>query len=359
MSGNQKPDIRQVSREELVRFFNQHHEKSFRGEQTYQWLWQKTCSSFDEMTNLSKPIRQLIADNYSFHIAEPGITKKSIDGTIKVGFQLHDGLLVEGVLIPGDGRYTACISSQVGCALGCHFCATGGMGFKRNLSYGEIFDQVVQLSKLAGNNQLPGTDPNARPLSNIVFMGMGEPFLNYSNVAESIEKLTGKEGLGMSPQRITVSSVGIPVMIKQMADDNPKYHFALSLHAATDNKRNQLIPYNLNHPLGVLIEALKYYSLKTKKRFTIEYILFGNLNDSLADARDLALFCKNFPVKINIIEYNPVSNTGYRPSDPEKMKAFTDYLEKCNLVVNIRRSRGRDIDAACGQLAANQLKINH
>ena len=265
-------------------------------------------------------------------------------------------MIVEGVLIPGDERFTACISSQVGCSLDCKFCATGKLGFTRNLKYGEIFDQVVYLSKLATGSQSPSHELQSRALSNIVFMGMGEPFLNYENLVKTIEKITREEGLGMSPQRITVSSIGIPKMIRQMADDDPKYHFAISLHAATDLKRNQIIPFNLKHPLESIIDALKYYHTQTNKRFTIEYILFGNFNDSLADAKDLALFCKNFPVKINIIEYNPVHETGFRQSDPIKVKAFVDFLEKRNLVVNIRKSRGKDIEAACGQLAAKQLK---
>jgi 23S rRNA (adenine2503-C2)-methyltransferase len=185
-------------------------------------------------------------------------------------------------------------------------------------------------------------------------MGMGEPFLNYENVMGAIEKITSADGLGMSPQRITVSSVGIPKMIRKMADDDPRYHFALSLHAATDKKRDQVIPFNLKHPLGELTEALKYYHKTTDKRFTIEYILFGSFNDSIADARDLALFCKNFPVKINIIEYNPVTGSGYKKSEPDKTRAFVDFLESRNLVVNVRQSRGKDIDAACGQLAGKQ-----
>lgn len=187
---------------------------------------------------------------------------------------------------------------------------------------------------------------------------MGEPFLNYENVLGAIEKITSPQGLAMSPQRITVSSVGIPRMIKKMADDDPKYHFALSLHAARDSKRDQVIPFNLKHPLSDLTEALKYYHKKTSKRFTIEYILFGNFNDTIADAKDLALFCKNFPVKINIIEYNPVKGTGFAKSDPERTSAFVDFLEQRNLVVNVRQSRGKDIDAACGQLAGKQGAVN-
>jgi 23S rRNA (adenine2503-C2)-methyltransferase len=267
--------------------------------------------------------------------------------------------MVEGVMIPSGDRSTVCISSQVGCALDCKFCATGQFGFKRNLTVGEIFDQVTRMSDPGFKIRDTGSPipyPESR-ISNIVFMGMGEPFLNYKNVMGAIEKITSAEGLGMSPQRITVSSVGLPKMIRRMADDDPKYHFALSLHAATDVKRNQIIPYNLKHSLDELTEALKYYNKKTVKRFTIEYILFGNFNDSIADAKDLALFCRNFPVKINIIEYNPVKGSGFVKSDPEKTKAFVDFLESRNLVVNVRESRGKDIDAACGQLAGGQLKM--
>jgi len=354
MSGNHLPDIRDLTRQDLVDFFNNHNEKGFRGEQVYDWIWKKACTSFQEMTNLSKSSRQLMADNFTFQTARPETEMKSKDGTTKVGFRLHDGKMVEGVLIPGDGRFTACISSQVGCALACKFCATGKLGFTRNLECGEIFDQVGYLSKLASERQPSVSESSLRSLSNIVFMGMGEPYLNYENVIKSIEKITNEDGLGMSPQRISVSSVGIPKMIRQMADDNPRYHFALSLHAATDQKRNQIIPFNLNHPLDTIIDALKYYHARTKKRFTIEYILFGNFNDSLSDAKDLALFCKNFPVKINIIEYNPVDETGFIQSGKEKVIAFVDFLEKRNLVVNIRKSRGKDIAAACGQLAARQ-----
>jgi 23S rRNA (adenine2503-C2)-methyltransferase len=254
-------------------------------------------------------------------------------------------------LIPSNDRVTACISSQVGCALGCKFCATGQLGFRRNLSIGEIVDQVTGIQHPEFSGQ--------KHLSNIVFMGMGEPFLNYENVLAAIGKIISADGLGMSSQRITVSSVGIPRMIKKMADDDPKYHFALSLHAATDAKRNQIVPFNLNHPLKEVIESLKYYHQKTGKRITIEYILFGSFNDSVADAKDLALFCRNFPVKINIIEYNPVKESGFLKSQPETTNAFVAFLERRNIVVNIRKSRGKDIEAACGQLAGNQQKLKN
>ncbi|MFZ4561934.1 MAG: 23S rRNA (adenine(2503)-C(2))-methyltransferase RlmN [Bacteroidales bacterium] len=348
MSGETNPDIRALTKEEIEHFFVEQGDKKFRAGQVYAWLWQKGCRSFDEMTNLNKTTRQLLKDHFTFHSAAADSHQVSSDGTIKIGFRLHDGLLAEGVLIPADDRVTACISSQVGCALGCKFCATGLLGFKRNLTAGEIVDQVtgIQHPKFSGEKHL----------TNIVFMGMGEPFLNYENVLAAIKKITSAEGLGMSPQRITVSSVGIPKMIKKMADDDPKYHFALSLHAATDVKRNQIIPYNLKHPLKEIVESLKYYHQKTGKRITIEYILFGNFNDSIADAKDLAALCRNFPVKINIIEYNPVKETPFVKSHPENTKAFVAFLEKHNMVVNVRKSRGKDIDAACGQLAGKHFK---
>jgi 23S rRNA (adenine2503-C2)-methyltransferase len=345
MSGNPKPDIRDLTREQLADFFIRHGEKAFRAGQVTDWLWKQSCRSIDAMTNLSKPTRDLLRQHFLFQVAVDEVVQQGSDGTVKIGFRLHDGFMVEGVLIPSDSRFTACISSQVGCSLGCTFCATGRNGFMRNLSAGEIFDQVVMIAQRA-----PGG------LSNIVFMGMGEPFLNYGNLLEAIHRITSAEGLAMSPQRITVSSVGIPKMIKKMADDNPKYHFALSLHSANDQKRSKIIPFNLAHPLAELTESLKYYHTKTGKRFTIEYILFGGFNDSVADAKELAVFCRNFPVKINLIEYNPVQDSGFQSSDPVKTKAFADYLESRNMVVNVRKSKGKDIDAACGQLAGHAGK---
>jgi len=352
MSGSPRQDIRSLTKADLEDFFLVRGEKKFRASQVYEWLWRKSIRSFDEMTSLSKPVRQLLENHFSFCAAVPEIRQNSGDGTVKTAFRLHDGLLVESVLIPSRERATVCISSQVGCALGCLFCATGQLGFTRNLTVGEILDQVTGMRDAGSRMQNPDfVNPEQEfIISNLVFMGMGEPYLNYENVTGAIEKITSSDGLGMSPQRVTVSSVGIPKMIKKMADDDPKYHFALSLHAATDAKRDQIIPFNKKHPLAELTEALKYYHKKTARRFTIEYILFGNFNDSVADAKDLALFCRNFPVKLNIIEYNPVTGSGFTKSDPDRTRAFIDSLEHRNLVVNVRQSRGKDIDAACGQL---------
>ena len=346
MNGDAQTDIRSLSREEILQFFLTHGEKKFRADQLYDWLWKRPCASFESMTNLSREVKSLLKQHFLFPTASPEMHQKSEDGTIKVAFRLFDGLVVEGVLIPQGNRTTVCISSQVGCALGCRFCATGQLGFKRNLSAGEIIDQVTGIQSFVKEM--------ASTVSNIVFMGMGEPFLNYKNVCMAIDRITAPDGLGMSPQRITVSSVGIPKMIRQMAEDDPKYHFALSLHAATDEKRDQIIPFNLKTPLGEIIAALKFYHQKTGKRFTIEYILFHQFNDSLEDARDLAVFCRNFPVKINIIEYNPVENSDFRTSSPENTRRFVSFLEGKNLVINVRQSRGKDIAAACGQLAGKK-----
>ena len=346
MNGKPVPDIRDLSAEELKSFLLANNEMPFRGHQVFEWLWKKRCASFDEMTDIPKTVRELLKSNFTFQRAVPSRTQESRDGTVKIGFSLFDGLIVEGVLIPSGGRYTACVSSQVGCPLGCRFCATGLLGFTRNLSPAEIFDQAYYLNILA----LERTKSPAG-LSNIVYMGMGEPLLNYSNVKRSIEMISSADGMGMSLQRITVSSLGIPKMIRRIADDGLKCHFALSLHSAVNEKRNSIVPFNLSHPVAELKDALKYYYSKTGMRFTIEYLLFKDVNDSIKDAAELASFCKNFPVKVNLLEYNEVRGTGLYKTSTERLQAFAGFLEKKNMVVNIRKSRGKDIDAACGQLA--------
>lgn len=344
MNGDARPDIRELTLTQLGDFFRDIGEKPYRARQVYEWLWKKGARGFAAMTSLSADIRGHLETRYAFRSAGIERLQESRDGTVKVLFSLHDGLRVEGVLIPASGRTTACISSQAGCALGCTFCATGKMGFTRNLTRGEIFDQVFLLN-------MQSMEKHKVPLSNIVFMGMGEPLMNYREVSASVDRLTSPDGQGISPQRITISSVGIPKMIRQMAEDGLKTAFALSLHAATNAKRDQIIPANKRFPLEELTAALQFYHLKTKKRFTIEYILFRNFNDSVADAGELAKFCKSFPVKINLIEYNDAGGSGFSRSEEARTKAFAAFLERKNLVVSIRKSRGRDIDAACGQLA--------
>ena len=323
-------------------------EKPFRAKQIYEWIWKHGVRSVDDMLNLSKALREKIKEEYSLFSISTHHTQLSDDTTIKNRFQLHDGHFVEGVLIPTDTRMTACVSSQVGCSLSCKFCATGYMERKRNIDFDEIYDQVFLLNEQALKHY-------GKKLTNIVYMGMGEPLLNYSNVIKSIEKIVSVDGLGMSPTRITVSTAGISKMIKKLADDDVKFNLALSLHAANDIKRNEIMPINETNNLEVIEEALNYYFKKTKKPVTFEYILFANFNDSIEDADELIKICRKIPSKVNIIEYNPIEQAAFAKPDEEKVDAFMQYLERNKVNARLRRSRGKDIDAACGQLA----NINH
>lgn len=341
-------NIRLLSESELVAFFEKIGEKKFRAKQVYEWLWKKRASSFSAMTNLSEKLRSSLEEH--FHIASISIAnfQKSDDRTIKDSFRLYDGSIVEGVLIPSKKRMTACISTQVGCSLACKFCATGKMERKRNIGFDEIYDQVYSLNEQA-------VEHYGKHLSNVVYMGMGEPLLNYANTLASIEKLTSEKGMGMSPKRITVSTAGIAKMIKKLGDDEVKFNLALSLHAANDTKRSEIMPINDGNSLDILADALAYFYEKTGTRVTFEYIIFKDFNDSLQDARELAEFCKVVPCKINIIEYNAIGDKQFQQTTSEKLNEFVAHLESCNLIVNVRRSRGKDIDAACGQLA-NKIK---
>jgi 23S rRNA (adenine2503-C2)-methyltransferase len=341
---NKKNNIRVLNLEELKTFFAANNQPAFRAKQVYEWLWKKSATSFDEMTSLSKDMRELLSNQFVINAVTIDSQQISTDRTIKNAFKLYDTNIVEGVLIPTINRMTACISSQVGCSLTCKFCATGKLERLRNLDADEIYDQVVLLKKQA-------EEKYNTPLTNIVYMGMGEPLLNYQNVLNSVEKITSPEGLNMSPQRITVSTAGVAKMIKKLADDNVRFNLALSLHAANDEKRNYIMPINESNTLEALAEALKYFYEKTQTRVTYEYIVFKDFNDSLQDAKELALFCKHVPCKVNIIEYNPIDDGELQQTTPDRLRAFADFLENKNIIVNIRRSRGKDIDAACGQLA--------
>ncbi len=340
----EKKDIRLFGQEELTSYFTQIGEKAFRAKQVYDWLWNKSATSFEEMTNLSLKTRELLNDHFEIRSLVAHKEQISSDQTIKSAFKLYDNHLIEGVLIPAEKRMTACISSQVGCSLSCKFCATGFLDRKRNLDAPEIYDQVVAIKNQAEKYY------NA-PLTNIVYMGMGEPLLNYQNVIKSVELITSEKGLGMSPRRITVSTAGIAKMIKKLGDDDVKFNLALSLHAANEKKRSQIMPINESNSLESLTDALNYFYQKTKNKITLEYIAFRNFNEGLDDAEELYRFAKKIPCKINIIEYNPIDHADFKKADPGKIDLFKEYLEKKGLVVNIRRSRGKDIDAACGQLA--------
>jgi 23S rRNA (adenine2503-C2)-methyltransferase len=337
-------DLRKTSQEELIDFLNTIGEKEFKAKQINEWIWKKSARSIDEMTNLSLKTRDGLKEKYSLFPISLDNQQISSDKTIKSAFRLHDAHLIEGVLIPAKDRMTACVSSQVGCSLSCTFCATGYMDRLRNLDASEIYDQVVAIKNQAEEHY------NA-PLTNIVYMGMGEPLLNYKNVLQSIEYITSAEGLNMSPKRITVSTAGIAKMIIKLADDDVKFNLALSLHAANDKKRNTIMPINESNTLAELSKALQYFYEKTGNKITFEYILFYNFNDTIQDAEELYTFWKKVPARINIIEYNPISEAKYKNADPESLEKFSAYLEKKGVNVNVRRSRGKDIDAACGQLA--------
>ncbi len=340
-------DIRELKLADIEDFFMSIDEKSFRAKQVYDWIWKKQVTGFNQMTNLSLSLRDQLAHNYYFQSLQIITSQVSSDGTRKFGFKTSDDHVVEGVLIPAGTRATACISSQAGCILNCSFCATGKMKFRRDLTAGEIFDQVAAMEK-------DQRDKIEKKLNNIVLMGMGEPLLNYDNVMKAIERISSSDGLGYSPSRITISTAGIVRMIRRLADDKTKCNLAISLHTADNFKRDQIMPLNKSNPVDELSKAIRYFHQKTGTRITYEYLLLKDFNDTMKDARQFAEFCKISPCKINLIEYNEVKGSPFKRSTPEKTKSFMEFLESRNLIINLRRSRGADIDAACGQLAEKQ-----
>ncbi len=333
-----------MTKEQLRNFFVEQGDKAFRGNQVYEWLWQKSAHDFDAMTNISKETRKMLEDNFVINHIRVDQMQRSSDGTIKNAVRLHDGLIVESVLIPTETRTTACVSSQVGCSLDCRFCATARLKRMRNLNPDEIYDQVVAID----NESRLYFD---RPLSNIVFMGMGEPLMNYNNVLKAIDKITSPEGLGMSPKRIVVSTSGVPKIIKKMADEEVKFGLAVSLHSAIDEVRTSIMPFNSTFPLKDLREALEYWYSKTKNRITYEYVVWKGINDTQEAADALVKFCKFAPSKVNIIEYNPIDDGEFQQAPNNAIEMYQQTLERNGITVTIRRSRGKDIDAACGQLA--------
>jgi 23S rRNA (adenine2503-C2)-methyltransferase len=344
-----KKDIRALTLDQLVDLFEQISEPKFRAKQLYDWLWAKGAVRFSEMSNLSKTLRDYLEENFVINAVQIHELQVSSDKTVKCAMRLHDNYVVESVLIPHQSRMTACISSQVGCSLSCTFCATGKLRRMRNLNADEIVDQVVLIKNTAQERY-------GMPLTNIVYMGMGEPLLNYKEVLSSVEKITGATGLGMSPKRITVSTAGVAKMITKLGDDQVKFNLALSLHAANDEKRNHIMPINETNTLDNLADALNYFTEKTGSRATFEYIAFKDFNDSIKDAQELVDFCKRVKSKVNIIEYNSIDGSEFKQTSKERLLAFTQHLEKNGVICNVRHSRGKDIDAACGQLA-NKNKL--
>ncbi len=340
----EKSDIRALSKDALREFFVSKGDQAFRGNQVYEWLWHKGAHHFEDMSNLSKATRQMLDANFVINHIKVDQMQRSSDGTIKNAVKLHDGLVVESVLIPTETRTTACVSSQVGCSLDCNFCATARLKRMRNLNPDEIYDQVVAIDR---QSQLY----HGHRLSNIVFMGMGEPLLNYKNVLGAIDKITSNEGLGMSPKRITLSTVGIPKMIMKMADEEVKFNLAVSLHSAIDSVRSKMMPINEKSNLAELLSSLQYWYQKTKKRITFEYVVWKGINDRQKDIDALVSYCKKVPSKVNLIEYNAIDDGEFQQAAPEAIDNYIASLESHDIIVNVRRSRGKDIDAACGQLA--------
>lgn len=339
-----KKDIRSLSKEQLRDFFVSQGDKAFRGNQVYEWLWSKGAHVFEDMSNLSLATREMLDANFVINHIKVDSMQISSDGTIKNGVKLHDGLIVESVLIPTQTRTTACVSSQVGCSLDCVFCATSRLKRMRNLNPDEIYDQVLTIDQQSRQH-------HGHPLSNIVFMGMGEPLMNFNNVQAAIDKITSEEGLGMSAKRITVSTSGIPKMIKKLADDGVKFKLAVSLHSAIEEIRNRIMPFSKSFPLTDLRESLEYWYSKTKSRITYEYVIWGGINDDKASIDALVRFCKYVPCKVNLIEYNPIDDGEFQQADEQATNAYIKALERNDITVVVRRSRGKDIDAACGQLA--------
>lgn len=337
-------NLRHLSEQEIEDLVLSLGEKKFRAAQLQEWIWKKNIPSIEYMSNLPKAFREKLQENYTLNKVVIHQLQQSADGTVKNKFQLHDKHFIEGVLIPSGDRMTACVSSQVGCSLACKFCATGYMERERNVDFDEIYDQVQHINDQA-------MQYFQKPLSNIVYMGMGEPMLNFSNVLKSIDWICSEKGMAMSPKRITVSTAGIAKMIMKLADENPRVNLALSLHAATDEKRNEIMPINESNNLKSLIAALDYYFMITKNPITFEYILFNNFNDTFKDAEQLIKLCRRIPSKVNIIEYNSIDLANFEKPDINRTMSFMDFLSKNNVNARLRRSRGKDIDAACGQLA--------
>ena len=349
MNKENKKDIRSLSLQELRDFFIKNSHQAFRGNQVFKWLWQKGIHEFEGMTNLSKSSRELLKEHFVINHTTINFQQKSEDGTIKNAVTLFDKLIVESVLIPTATRTTACVSSQVGCSLDCKFCATAKIKHMRNLNIDEIYDQVKAMDKQSRHYY-------GRPLSNIVFMGMGEPLMNYKNLIACIEKISRPDGLAISPSRITVSTSGIPKMIKKIADDGVKFRLAVSLHSARQSVREQLMPFAKKFPLKELAASIQYWYEKTSKPVTYEYIVWKNINDKKEDIDALIDFCKNTPCKVNLIEYNPVGENEFTQADNETISDYRYALEANRITVTFRRSRGNDIDAACGQLANKSIR---
>ena len=337
-------DIRSISLEKLNKFVEKNNFPLYRSNQIFNWINKSSVKSFDDMTNLPKSLIDLLKENFRLNFSQISSKQISIDSTMKFAIKLYDKLVVESVLIPSGDRVTACVSSQVGCSLDCEFCATSKLSRMRNLESYEIFDQIILLNEQSIENY-------SLPISNIVFMGMGEPLLNYNNVINSINLITGKEGIEISNKKITLSTSGISKMIHKMADDNVKFNLAISLHSAIESTRNEIMPFSKSFPLSQLIKSLEYWYEKTKRKVTFEYLIWKGINDDFEHINALLKICKRIPSKVNLIEYNSIDDPRFSKADELWVNNYLNILKENKVSASIRRSRGKDIQAACGQLA--------
>ena len=341
---NENDDIRSISFDKLNNFIQKNNFPSYRSNQIFNWINKSTLRSFDDMTNIPKSLVKLLKENFVINITNILSKQVSNDSTIKFAIKLHDNLVVESVLIPSGNRVTACVSSQVGCSLDCGFCATSKLLRMRNLHSYEIFDQIMILNSQSLKNY-------SLPISNIVFMGMGEPLLNYKNVIESIKLITSEDGIKISNKKITLSTSGISKMIIKMSDDNIKFNLAVSLHSAVEETRNMIMPFSKSFPLDKLMNSLDYWYKKTKRKVTFEYLIWKGINDDLDHIEALVKICKRIPSKVNLIEYNSIDSPTFKKADDFWVDNYLKILKKNKIPVSVRRSRGKDINAACGQLA--------
>ena len=337
-------DIRLIKPENLEQLLKKNKFSTYRSKQIQNWARKIDIKSFNQMSNLPNDLIQFLTENFKLNKSKVNTSKKSFDGTIKFAIQLYDNLIVEAVLIPSNKRITACVSSQVGCSLDCNFCATSKIKKMRNLESYEIFDQIMLLNKESINHF-------SSPITNIVFMGMGEPLLNYKNVIESIDQITSDFGIGISYKKITLSTSGISKMIRKMADDNVKFNLAISLHTALEKTRNKVMPFSKSFPIKELVDSLEYWYKKIKRKITFEYLIWKEINDDFEHINALVSICKRIPSKVNIIEYNDTDNSMFRNADDKWINNYVTTLKENRIPVSVRRSRGKDIDAACGQLA--------
>ena len=341
---SENDDIRSISFDKLNKFIQKNNFPSYRSNQIFNWINKSSFRSFDDMTNIPKSLVKLLKENFVINVTNILSKQVSNDSTIKYAIKLHDKLVVEAVLIPSGRRVTACVSSQVGCSLDCEFCATSKLSRIRNLLSYEIFDQIMILNSQSLKNY-------SLPISNIVFMGMGEPLLNYKNVIESIKLITSEDGIKISNKKITLSTSGISKMIIKMSDDNIKFNLAVSLHSAVEKTRNVIMPFSKSFPLDKLINSLDYWYKKTKRKVTFEYLVWKGINDDLEHIEALVKICKRIPSKVNLIEYNSIDSPTFKKADDFWVDNYLKILKKNKISVSVRRSRGKDINAACGQLA--------